>query len=213
MDKSLLKSLLGLCQSDKEKECLRFAVFKASGLSSTQARAKFGLENMNLRAKNVKDCLILAQYIRTAIKTLAFTTDKAMLRSLGLSCGNEELSSESSDEESSDVLLNATVPLLSLLLTAFSLNDMKVIIQECQRNWFKIVEQLETTYGTQCSHINHLEESIGHLNISVCEKEKLRVSYEALLLNKKDQAASQREADIYNGEIVTESDSDDPDAF
>ena len=36
MDKSLLRALLGLCQSDRERESIRYAVFKASGFTSTQ---------------------------------------------------------------------------------------------------------------------------------------------------------------------------------
>ena len=79
MDKSLLMALLGLCQSHRERESIRYAVFKASGFTSTQAHTQFGFQNMTQRAKNVEDSLSHAHYIRTAIEKLAVTTEKAVL--------------------------------------------------------------------------------------------------------------------------------------
>ena len=37
IDKSTVQKLLGIAQSDYEKECTRYAVFKASVVTSTQA--------------------------------------------------------------------------------------------------------------------------------------------------------------------------------
>lgn len=45
------------------------------------------------------------------------------------------------------------------------------------------------------------------MDIGTQDKEKLKISQEAFIINK-EQTVSQREADIYNGEIVTESDPD-----
>ena len=49
VSKQELKHLLGLAQSNKERECLLYAEYKASGLSATQARKHFGLDNMSER--------------------------------------------------------------------------------------------------------------------------------------------------------------------
>ena len=102
MDKSLLRALLGLCQSDRERESIRYAVFKVSGFTSTQARTQFGFQNMTQRAKKVEDSLSHAHYIHTAIEKLAVTTEKAVLKSFGLSTLSDELSSDSSDEEADE---------------------------------------------------------------------------------------------------------------
>ena len=44
LEKKCVKMLLGMAQSDRERECLRYAIFKSSGMSSTRARHEFGLE-------------------------------------------------------------------------------------------------------------------------------------------------------------------------
>ena len=85
MDKTLIHSLLGLCQSDRERECLRYAVFKASGLSATQARKQFGLESMSQRTRKVEDVITHVEYIQTAIEKLALTKESSFHESgLGL---------------------------------------------------------------------------------------------------------------------------------
>ena len=65
MDKELLKSLLQLCESDRERECLRYAVVKSSRLSTTQARRTFGFQNLSSRlSRAIKH----AQCIRESIE-------------------------------------------------------------------------------------------------------------------------------------------------
>ena len=44
--KEELKQLLTLTKSDRERECIQYAVFKASGVSQTKACQCFGLEKM-----------------------------------------------------------------------------------------------------------------------------------------------------------------------
>ena len=43
LDKASVKKLLGLATSDYERECIRYALFKASGMTQTQAQHKYGL--------------------------------------------------------------------------------------------------------------------------------------------------------------------------
>ena len=84
MDKVLLKSLLQLCESDRERECLRYAVVKSSGLSTTQARQTFGFQNnMSSRLSYVDSVIKHAQYIRESIEKLCRTKEKALLRTHG----------------------------------------------------------------------------------------------------------------------------------
>ena len=68
--KSVVKSLLGLCQSDRERECVCYGFFKSSGMSATQARKNFGFENMTRRSENVEQAIEHAKYIRTSIEKL-----------------------------------------------------------------------------------------------------------------------------------------------
>ena len=76
-DNSMVKQLLSLAQSDREQECLRYAVFKASGLTQTQTRKKYGFENMNRTAENVENVISEVQGIREAIDSLATIEESA----------------------------------------------------------------------------------------------------------------------------------------
>ena len=68
MTKEELKHLLGLAQSDKERECIR-----TSGLSATQARKQFGFENMSERCERVEGALKEVHGIRECVKSLSNT--------------------------------------------------------------------------------------------------------------------------------------------
>ena len=56
IDKDKIKALLGLATSDREKELIRYSVFKASGLTQTGARKQLGFERMNARSEQVGSC-------------------------------------------------------------------------------------------------------------------------------------------------------------
>ena len=81
MTKEELKHLLGVAQSDKERECIRYAVYKASGLSATQARKQFGFENMSERYDRVEEALKEVQSIRECVESLSNTQEQAILKS------------------------------------------------------------------------------------------------------------------------------------
>lgn len=98
ISKDVVKSLLSLCQSDRER--LRYTVFKASGLSATQIRKRYGFQSMNKRSKVVEDALHHAKYIRECIDELAESRDNSMLKALGLP--SDTVDSDSSDDQSTD---------------------------------------------------------------------------------------------------------------
>ena len=86
MSKSELKDLLSLAQTDKERECVRYAVWKLSGLSVTAARRVYGFENLRERAQKVD----------TAIEGSDMSTDE--------SDSGEEWTSLSEVEEDSTLI-------------------------------------------------------------------------------------------------------------
>ena len=43
LEKDCVKMLLGLAQSDRERECIKYAIFKASGMTATRSRRQYGL--------------------------------------------------------------------------------------------------------------------------------------------------------------------------
>lgn len=46
IDKKEVRAILSLAQSDRERELIRYSVFKSSGISATAARRHFGFQNM-----------------------------------------------------------------------------------------------------------------------------------------------------------------------
>ena len=47
LEKSCAKLLLSLAQSDREHRCIKYAIFKASGVLATKAQLKFGFESIS----------------------------------------------------------------------------------------------------------------------------------------------------------------------
>ena len=78
-DKQCVRALIISAQSDRERECIRYAVFKASGLSSTSVRQKYGFDNMTERAARVEEAMCEAQKIRETFDEIANIQDKALL--------------------------------------------------------------------------------------------------------------------------------------
>lgn len=77
--KEELKRLLSLTRNDRERECVSYAVFRASGVSQTKARRQFGLENMYERSAHVEACISEAEDIKSVVSELATLQDQAIL--------------------------------------------------------------------------------------------------------------------------------------
>ncbi len=77
IDRSLARDILSFANSDRERECIRYVIFKSSGLTATQARRIYGFENMNTRAVKVEKALSKAQEIRRGIDELVDSREEA----------------------------------------------------------------------------------------------------------------------------------------
>ena len=106
MTKNHLGQLLSRAQADRERECIKYAVFKLCGLSATAARKFYGFSNMTQRADGVERAIEEAQCIRENIQSLAETKDKAIL-SRGINLPSSS-SSDSDSEESIDCYDDST---------------------------------------------------------------------------------------------------------
>ena len=54
MTKDHLGQLLSLAQTDRERECIKYVVFKTSGLSASAAQKFYGFSDMTRRADRVE---------------------------------------------------------------------------------------------------------------------------------------------------------------
>ena len=63
---------------------MRYAVFKASGLSATHARKQFGFQDISRQVKDVEETFKQCQSIRDSIDKLANIQEISLLISLGI---------------------------------------------------------------------------------------------------------------------------------
>lgn len=96
--------LLNLAQSPRERECLRVAIVKASGISSSKARRIYGFEKMDKRIVVVEESLSEAQRIREAVNDLAQSQDKALLQMYGIVDETNSSDSYSESDEGKNLL-------------------------------------------------------------------------------------------------------------
>jgi len=103
MSKEQMKKLLDLAESEAERERLRFAVVKGSGMSSEKARSVYGFHDMSKRSEKVLDAAEEAQAIKECMLKVVQLKDKALLQAFGVDdSGSEGSESESETDTDSD---------------------------------------------------------------------------------------------------------------
>lgn len=61
LEKSVVKMLLSIAQSDHERMCLSYSIYKTSGMTPTAARRKYGFNSIAEHAKRIEDTLSQVQ--------------------------------------------------------------------------------------------------------------------------------------------------------
>ena len=169
---------------------------------------------MKSRAARIKSSIHEVQEIYEAINMLAYSQDKALLDTLGLKSTSSS-SSEGSDEETDYSECNSprdsceTMPNHSLLARALS---------ESNFNWFEFHEKIEGIMEqTDSNNVSKtLEEfflQIPHMGLSQNQMEHTVQSHRAFQAAASESYEQERIARSINGEIVSESESDDPDQY
>lgn len=79
MDKKSVQMLLKMAQTNHERECLRYAIYKSSGMSETGIRRVYGFENMNERSSRIEKTISQAEDIRETVDEIATMQDRALL--------------------------------------------------------------------------------------------------------------------------------------
>lgn len=207
-----IKQLLKITQSDRERECIRYAVYKASGATPTEARRLYGFDNMRTRAAHVETCLKEAQELYEAVDDMARIQDKALLDSMGLS--NSSCSSDASSGEESDFLPpcdsclhfdnGKSVEESKPVPSNFSL---AVTLAESDFNWFEFVERVSIKEAS----LEQFFLDIPNLGFSEKQIQAVVQSHRAFLSSKS--SYEERIARSINGEVVSESESDNPEQY
>ena len=211
VSKEVVKELLGLCQSDRERECMRYAAFRFSGLSETQMRKQYGFEAMTKRSKKVNDAIEHAKYICRAIDEIACTRSESLCKALGVPSFCDQPSSSESDESTDDECVGESLQDYENSCfkseksnPQFTTSDLVDIVKASLFNYFEVIDRLQ---GSQISYVSLVELVEPHLTSQ--EMEQLKISFEAFTVD--DELNSElnlREARAVNNEIVTDSESD-----
>lgn len=222
LEKSVVKMLLSISQSDRERECLRYAVYKASGMTATMVRRTYGFEGMQARAISVESALLEIKQIREAIDDLANTKEESLLVHLGFNLPVD--SADSSTDDSSEEEEASIAQHLEASAVASSCHysdkdeqnpqDLQVLLTECNYNWFEFLEQYQSNLpeGTS-SDAEMLYNEVLKFKLDAQAAQLVEQSYQAFVATKTDMYDQDRIARSVNGEIVSESESDDPETY
>ena len=151
--KEELKQLLRITQSERERECIRYAIYKTSGATPTEARRLFGFENMRARASHVDTCIKEMQEIYEAVESLAHIQEQALQDTLGF----ESNSSESSDEEMDFTFSSSQFGSSSSPIDVPDDASLAAILCDSHYNWFEFVEKVEEDSGSDLAIPSTLE--------------------------------------------------------
>ena len=212
MSKQQLKNILSLAQSDREKEIIRYTAVLSSGLSASGARKHFGLDSVSQRSNKVDDAINEVKSIRMAYESIAHIQERAALSQLGIEYDPhpDTSSSESEPNDLSD--FSESEPSVTDTGTSFSKEQIIDVLKGAHWNWFEVVAIAEEK-GADLSIVeSHFEKIV--LQLADTELNLLSQSHSAYLeLNTTEDVIPAREAAAFNGQVVSESESDNPDNF
>ena len=154
------------------------------------------------------------QCIREAISDLASVEDTALLKSFGIDVESSSSSCELEDDPDEDKELSQ-LNHVTIREIFESVEDVQELLQKCNYIWFEFILCLEEQLHKDTSCVsNALFDAIATRGYPNMNKELLHQSYVAYSVTEDDEYEQRRMARIVNGEIVSESDSDnDPEAY
>ena len=200
--KADLKRILSIAQSDRERELIRYTALVSGNFTQSSARRLLGLEDMNWRTEEVERCMKEARNIRESIEQLA----QEEIHSLTIGCSDSEEESEQSDCEKAEVIMTPEIE-----------ENMVQLLKNSNFNWFELVSQAESSTQLQADCLTLLQKFYSNRS-KYCFTEKeieiIEQSYSAFKSDEEQYSYSKLNIErVINGEIVTESESDDPDLY
>lgn len=219
LSKVELKELLILARSDREREMVRYAAFRSSGLSITSARKHFGFDNLAERVKKVEDSIEEVLDIRQTVENLSRVQDKAIMLSMGFVPSDdssdefEDTSDEGSYEASEELEMIADTQ-----IQPSTSAELLQILKDSFFNWFQLVSVVieMNSHISEESIIDSLEcffTLAMNDELGDGDKALLVQSHQAFNCDRDRCQIVDREAAAFNGQIVTDSESEDPDQY
>ena len=205
LEKSVVKLLLGIAQSDRERACMKYAIVNASNMTSSQARKTYGFQNIPLLNEKVNDALVTSQRIHEAIEDLVQVQDKSLLISMGIADSDSSAESEVLDEMTEDFsgTLNSE-PEPDKTASMSTTPDLCQTMQQSYFNWFEFYEKLEHTENVDVI-TEEFFSRLSSLGFTEPELSLITQSRNAFIASQKLYCHQKRAARAINGEVVSDS--------
>ena len=223
LEKPVVKMLLSIAESDRERECLRYAIYKASGMTATMARRTYGFEDMSAHAVCVESVLSEVKQIREAIDELANTQESLLLSQLGFNVQPDSSTDLSTDDSSENDAFAVQCVEQCDKINSYTRychgmdeddGNMHSLLMKCKYNWFEFLEQYQSNSLSDAAiDVSSLFNEVSKLKIDTAAFQLLEQSYQAFHAVDTDMYEQDQIARIVNGEIVSESESDDPEKY
>ena len=126
VNKKEMQNLLLLASSNRERETLKYAIFKVSGLTPTAARRELGLGDMRERTARVEDAIQQIIEIRQAFDKIIETRVQCV----------RMVSSSSDSGEDMDVGDHDTTPNVESVCPEETVQKLDLLLRESSFNWF-----------------------------------------------------------------------------
>ncbi len=166
---------------------------------------------MDERAARVEECLKTAHSLREAIDRLSHVQDRALLIAMGLRDSESSESDTDTESDSEEAIHSPPLHTESSARVLPPFQILKEALEQGQYNWFVLVEFVEQEAPDTLVE-NHLKEFYSfalELPLLTQQKDLLTTSYAASLPS----ADQSRVAALLNGDIVSDSESNDPDDY
>lgn len=205
-----MKMLLNPAQSPRERECLRFAIVKASGISASKAQRDYGFERMDERTALVEESIKEAQRIREAVEELAQTQDKALMEVYGIVDPADSSDSCCESDEEKEPLEDKTTE-----LSAGTLSTLVTLLIQSQFNCFELQKRsMDVLEGRdEAAVLSQFFQKVPQCGFEEHEVDLIKQSHDAYCAAEAEECRQQRVANAINGDVVTDSESDDPDSY
>ena len=181
-------------------------------MTPTQARHQNGFQDIASHASAVEGTIVEAKRIREAIDDLAHVQNNALLATFGIEVHVE---SNESEEEAGKINDESMSESDHSSYTGPEGEELMTLLQESHLNWFEFCERVETQFHTQLAlaAMEALFSNISKAELNPKELQLTSQSYDAYLAGRNEGYEQDRIARGVNGEIVSESESDDPEEY
>ena len=169
----------------------------------------YGFERMDERTAVVEESIMEAQRIREAVEELAQTQDKALMEVYGIVDPADSSDSCSECDEEKEPLEDKTTR-----LSAVTLSTLVTLLIQSQFNWFEFQRKsLDVHEGRNDEVLSEFFKQIPHCDFEEHEVDLIKQSHDAYCAAEAEECRQQRVANAINGDVVTDSESDDPDSY